>query len=778
MSYSRALKYIFRLRPDPIYSSSSSAYSLYITGSRCTGGSSIPSQHRSITSTPTLHGWMDTIKGVFTGNKDTPLEESNLPVEDFTLLRFADELKNAKRLGKFKQYIVGRSSEATFADAFEKQEAIIRYLGARDATGENLQASQKQDAAKHCKCTITEVENTLAKFTWARQAHKKMAELKDGGKPLPKNMGELQKMMGTTPMDLARSNLAKSGQISRNAPCPCGSKKRYKRLTTLKGDVAERIEEAEVSRVDRSFFFDLNKFQITMEPGSSPPPGTPGQNPPPSRTGEPEQWDKGFRSMAIDVGLRERFMSQVRESALGLLEFSSQWKVYVEEMRLKEESVENQALELRKKEERLRMVEERDRKIELLEDSIKERLGVLEEKENEANVRRLEFEELVTQLKAQEELLKDSMLKKHEELVGELEVRKQELKARENKLRMLNETIKEKSVELEKKEEEFQLKQKAEAGKIEVNRKLLKLKEKVIEEREKVLERKQKELEEQPETSKRSRHESEAKSRDVDSQMHTAKKHKPVREHKRDDGEKETRIDPEPDSCPDPDFNEFNKNLSSFAVDQVWALYDPLDQMPRFYAQIRRILKPQLSVEVTWLESLKNTGYEKPIPVACGVFRYGDSEIQSHLTLSHEMRYIKSGKNVTFVNPRKGETWALFRDWNKTWIKDRKQHKPPYRYEFVEVLSELDSDEGIRVAYLKRVEGFTSVYKVKEQHNGLIKSMVSSDQMLRFSHRVPSFKLTGAEKEGVPPGSFELDPAAIPRANLMATKVKEEKIIP
>lgn len=52
------------------------------------------------------------------------------------ILGFADELKNARRLGKFKQYIVGRSSEATFADAFEKQEAVIRYLGALDATGE------------------------------------------------------------------------------------------------------------------------------------------------------------------------------------------------------------------------------------------------------------------------------------------------------------------------------------------------------------------------------------------------------------------------------------------------------------------------------------------------------------------------------------------------------------------------------------------------------------------------------------------------------------------
>jgi len=45
-------------------------------------------------------------------------------------------MKNARKVGAFKRYIVGRSSEATFADAFERQEAIIRYLGGFDPTGE------------------------------------------------------------------------------------------------------------------------------------------------------------------------------------------------------------------------------------------------------------------------------------------------------------------------------------------------------------------------------------------------------------------------------------------------------------------------------------------------------------------------------------------------------------------------------------------------------------------------------------------------------------------
>ncbi|CDY27812.1 BnaA05g32210D [Brassica napus] len=54
--------------------------------------------------------------------------------------------------------------------------------------------------------------------------------------------------------------------------------------------------------------------------------------------------------------------------------------------------------------------------------------------------------------------------------------------------------------------------------------------------------------------------------------------------------------------------------------------------------------------------------------------------------------------------------------------------------------------------------------------------MIPSDEMLRFSHRVPSFKLTGDEEKGVPAGSFELDPAAIPKDCLEPLKVKQERV--
>lgn len=145
----------------------------------------------------------------------------------------------ARKVGSFKQYIVGRSSEATFSSAFQKQEAILRFLGGFDPTGENIKTSQKQETAKKCNCTIQEVESALAKFMWAKQAQKKIEKLKEEGKPMPKSLDEVQRLMGSTPMDLAQSNLAKSGQISRNAFCPCGSKKRYKRCCGKDGAIKQ-----------------------------------------------------------------------------------------------------------------------------------------------------------------------------------------------------------------------------------------------------------------------------------------------------------------------------------------------------------------------------------------------------------------------------------------------------------------------------------------------------------------------------------------------------------
>lgn len=187
--------------------------------------------------------------------------------------------------------------------------------------------------------------------------------------------------------------------------------------------------------------------------------------------------------------------------------------------------------------------------------------------------------------------------------------------------------------------------------------------------------------------------------------------------------------------------------MSSFAVDQVWALHDPRDDMPRIYAQIRSIFSSQLSLQVTLLEHVKATKNEKSLlSSACGRFGHGDTEIRSHLMFAHEMDHTKCDKSV-IVNPRKGETWALFKDWDISWKSRSDLHEPLYRYDLVEVITEFDDQLGISVAYMGRVEGFEPVLNRVEQH-GLIK-FICPGEMQRFSHKVPA-------------GSFKLDPAATP----------------
>ncbi|KAH0465087.1 hypothetical protein IEQ34_005190 [Dendrobium chrysotoxum] len=142
---------------------------------------------------------------------------------------FADQMEKARGMGLLKKFEVGRCSEATMTDAFKKQSSILRYLGNIDPTGENLQPNHKHEATKHCNCTISEVEHILSKYKWAKDAQKKIDKLKEEGKALPKSFSEVQKLMGSTPLDVARSNMPKSSKIGRNDPCSCGSGKKYKR---------------------------------------------------------------------------------------------------------------------------------------------------------------------------------------------------------------------------------------------------------------------------------------------------------------------------------------------------------------------------------------------------------------------------------------------------------------------------------------------------------------------------------------------------------------------
>ncbi|RIA05536.1 hypothetical protein BRARA_K00054 [Brassica rapa] len=459
-------------------------------------------------------------------------------------------------------------------------------------------------------------------------------------------------------------------------------------------------------------------------------------------------------------------LEQIEEKVSSFLNLSPQFNHMVES--------------LKKKEERLRVVESREKEVALLEKSVSEKSRVSEEKEMDFDmIQVLEASLLRLVIERQTEV---AVRKKLEDVTSECERKKEEAKlvfesiheklcglekaekgfdvkqrVEMERLSSLEEAIKVIYAELKRKEERFELKQKEEADKwreeTELKRKDLEIREKTLEERMKELQLKQMELEERSkqsaDTRKRSNHEVDHDS-DAGSLTPPAKKHKPEEVDlacASKDGDIGGIVckDPKPLTCPGSKFNGVGKSMSSFAVDQVWALHDPRDDMPRIYAQIRRIFSSQFSLQVTLLEHVETKKEEKSIlSSACGRFEYGDTEIRSHLMFAHEMDHTKCDKSV-IVNPRKGETWALFKDWDISWKCHSDLLDPPYRYDLVEVITEFDDQLGISVAYMGRVEGFESVLNRVEQH-GLIK-IICPGEMQRFSHKVP-------------PGSFKLDPAA------------------
>ncbi|XP_013612123.1 PREDICTED: uncharacterized protein LOC106318616 [Brassica oleracea var. oleracea] len=219
---------------------------------------------------------------------------------------------------------------------------------------------------------------------------------------------------------------------------------------------------------------------------------------------------------------------------------------------------------------------------------------------------------------------------------------------------------------------------------------------------------------------------------------------------------------------PDPDFHNFELATSSFAVNQVWSLYDPTDGMPRSYARITKVTEAEFKVCITWLDPLEDNN-DNSVPIACGVFQDRESqEVDDRLIFSCQMLHVPGDSN-TAIYPRAGEVWAVFRGWDSSW--NGSSDKGTYEYDLVEVLCDFNNVDGVEVAYLGKVEGFVSLFRRNVKY-GFLQLQIPPNEMLRFSHKVPSFKLTGREREGVPPGCFELDTAALPKEMFQVVKSK------
>ncbi|KAF2547242.1 hypothetical protein F2Q70_00023884 [Brassica cretica] len=224
-------------------------------------------------------------------------------------------------------------------------------------------------------------------------------------------------------------------------------------------------------------------------------------------------------------------------------------------------------------------------------------------------------------------------------------------------------------------------------------------------------------------------------------------------------GGEEAAEEPNVINCDDPEFSDFDKlrEKSCFEERQVWALYDEGEGMPRFYAVIKKVTKPNFSVKYVWLEPEET----RDLPVSVGRYVLGDEgkttscDLFSHLVQSKTR---SNAKNFT-VFPGKGETWALFKNWDTE--DSDSDSDSPREYEFVEILSDHEEGGTVSVGFLSKVEGFKYVYSpLPEEEADTFE--IPPHELFRFSHRVPSFRLKGTEGRGVLEGWYELDPAALP----------------
>ncbi|WVZ75309.1 hypothetical protein U9M48_023379 [Paspalum notatum var. saurae] len=244
----------------------------------------------------------------------------------------------------------------------------------------------------------------------------------------------------------------------------------------------------------------------------------------------------------------------------------------------------------------------------------------------------------------------------------------------------------------------------------------------------------------------------------------------------------EQKLVPVSIDVPDPDFHDFDKDRTerAFGNDQVWATYDSEDGMPRLYAMVQKVIsmKP-FRIRMSFLNSKSNSelapinwiasGFTK----TCGDFRVGRYQVTETVNIfSHRVSWSKGPRGIIRIIPKKGDTWAVYRNWSADW-NEVTPDDVIYKYEIVEVIDDFTEEQGVNVIPLLKVAGFKAVFH-RHMDPDVVKR-IPKEELFRFSHRVPSRLLTGEERNNAPKGCHELDPAATPVDLLkIITDVKED----
>lgn len=235
----------------------------------------------------------------------------------------------------------------------------------------------------------------------------------------------------------------------------------------------------------------------------------------------------------------------------------------------------------------------------------------------------------------------------------------------------------------------------------------------------------------------------------------------------------------------DSDFHDFDKDRmeTCFEANQVWAAYSFEDGMPQKYAMIHQVISLNpFKLRVSWLNSSTKSEVGlfswvgSFLLATTGEFKIGKQEDIDVLNcFSHMVKWTKGAVGAVCIYPRKGDVWALYRNWSPEW-NELTENEVIHKYDIVEVLEDFDEEVGVIVIPLIKVAGFKSVF---HRHMDPTEAkMIPRTEMLRFSHQVPSQLLNGLKGPKAPICCRELDPAATPLELLhVMINVVEEKIL-
>ncbi|XP_057487217.1 uncharacterized protein LOC130773274 [Actinidia eriantha] len=132
---------------------------------------------------------------------------------------------------------------------------------------------------------------------------------------------------------------------------------------------------------------------------------------------------------------------------------------------------------------------------------------------------------------------------------------------------------------------------------------------------------------------------------------------------------------------------------------QVWAVYDNEDGMPRYYALIRRVIsKRPFEIELSCLHAKSNAELGPLNWVGSGFIK-----------TNGDFRLGKYKRGSIQIFPKKGDAWALYSNWSPEWNRSM-LNEVIHKYEMVEVLKDYNEEQGVIVAPLVKVAGFKLVF--------------------------------------------------------------------